>query len=131
MSNSQICREISNKKLNYHLFCFSFTLTRFLCRENALPKMIKHYRYAMSDVVNKQNTYDSVRLEAGESQKFGKQERCCNLSWLQYVCKLYWQNTSSQTRNHYMLGILACVCVIRHQQRSRWGFPKESSACVI
>lgn len=97
---------------------------------NALPKMIKHYRYAMSHVVNNQNNYDSVGLEAGESQKFGRQARRCTLLWLQYVCKLYCQNTSSDsnTNNNNVGNLSACVCLIRHQQHSRWGFPEEPSA---
>lgn len=35
----------------------------------------------------------------------------------------------TQTRDNNNVGNLsACVCLIRHQQRSRWGFPKEPSA---
>lgn len=54
----------------------------------------------MSYAVNSQNTSDSVGLEAGESQTFGKQERCYTLSLLQYVCKLNCQNTLSDSNMH-------------------------------
>lgn len=39
------------------------------------------------------------------------------------------QLTQTRSNNNYYFGTpSACICLIRRQQRSRWGFPKENSA---
>lgn len=94
-SNSQIWREMSN-----NCFLFVRALTRFPCRENVVPEMIKHYRYAMSCVVNNSNTYDSAgkKWENWQSWEDGNAVGHTQGSEeLRNISKLYCQNTANDS----------------------------------
>lgn len=119
LSNSQIWREISNKKLNYHLFCFSFGLTRFLCRENVVMLFQKWLNITGMPWATLLTTR-TPRIPWD-----WRQERARNLAnrsvvahsdgsnmFASYTAK---SQRVTQTRNNNNVGNLsACVCLIRH-----------------